>query len=83
MVIWMVYDCFCPHWITLDNQPQGSSTTDPLLEGGFSDDQKQASSVRKKGPKVLQDGVPKIAFSCLISGFMVDITIVNGGYNGL
>ena len=25
-------------------------------------------------------GPPKIAFSCLISGFMVDITIVNGGY---
>ena len=25
-------------------------------------------------------GPPKIAFSCLISGFMVDTTIVNGGY---
>ena len=28
----------------------------------------------------VQDGAPKIAFSCLISGFMVDITIVNRGY---
>ena len=32
----------------------------------------------------VQDGAPKIAFSCLISGwilwFIVDITIVNGGY---
>ena len=27
----------------------------------------------------LQDGPPKIAFSCLVSGFMVDITIANGG----
>ena len=26
----------------------------------------------------LQDGAPKIAFKCQISGFMVDITIVNG-----
>ena len=33
--------------------------------------------------KSLQDGAPKIAFSRQISGFMVDITIVNGGYNGL
>ena len=28
---------------------------------------------------IIQDGAPKIAISCLISGFMVDITIVNGG----
>ena len=27
---------------------------------------------------IVQDGAPKIAFSCLISGFMVDITIVTG-----
>jgi hypothetical protein len=40
--------------------------------------------------KKIQDGAPKIAFSCLISGgilwFMADITItiiVNGGYDGL
>ena len=32
---------------------------------------------------ILQDGAPKIAFSCLISGSMVDIIIVTGSYNGL
>ena len=37
----------------------------------------------KKWGSTVQDGAPKIAFSCLISGFMVDITIVNRGYNGL
>ena len=30
----------------------------------------------------LQDGAPKIAKLPYFSGFMVDITIVNGGYNG-
>ena len=42
---------------------------------------------RKNMVKNVQDGAPKIAFSCLISGlilwFMVDITIVNGDYDGL
>ena len=32
--------------------------------------------------KSIQGGAPKIAFSCLISGFMVDITIVNRAYIG-
>ena len=32
---------------------------------------------------ILQDGARKISFSCLISGFMVDRTIVTGSYNGL
>ena len=31
----------------------------------------------------LQDGAPKIAKLPYFSGFMVDITIVNRGYNGL
>ena len=30
----------------------------------------------------IQDGAPKIAKLPYFSGFMVDITIVNGGYNG-
>ena len=31
----------------------------------------------------LQDGAPKIAKLPYFSGFMVDITMVNGGYMGL
>ena len=34
-------------------------------------------------PIVMQDGAPKIANLPYFSGFMVDITIVNRGYNGL